>query len=151
MQGFNNGIPKDVPDETSISISHETGVMYNMIGKPIECMLIMLEDYLDEWVYLSFNVIEGFHMNETMKTIILANHPMDISNRTYSLKHNILQDKLVPNLEVPIEEEIHSKDDIVYQKLYHFAKYAIKNKLQLMVTVTYSIQMESLYLLMDWH
>lgn len=49
---------------------------------------------------------------------------MDASNRIYSLK-DIIEDRLVAEPEVPIEKEIQSEDDIEYQDLCPFKKYAI--------------------------
>ena len=49
---------------------------------------------------------------------------MDASNRIYSLK-DIIEDRLVADPEVPIEKEIQSEDDIEYQDLCPFKKYAI--------------------------
>ena len=52
---------------------------------------------------------------------------MDASNRIYSLK-DIIEDRLVAEPEVPIEKEIQSEDDIEYQDLCPFEKYAIENE-----------------------
>ena len=128
--------PKDVFDEIAMSISSETGEMYPPFGginHPIECMLAMSEDYPGEWIKLGFNSIEGFtyergHEYE-LRVIrrILANPPMDSSNRTYSLK-DIIEDRLVAEPEVPVDKEIQSGEDIEYQELCPFEKYAIENE-----------------------
>lgn len=133
VSGCLDDAPKDVVEEISMSISSETGVMYPLFGgkeHPIECMLAMSEDYPGEWIHLGFNSIEGFtyergHEYElrVIRTI-LANPPMDASDRTYSLK-DIIEDRLVAEPEVPIEKEILSEDDIEYQDLCPFEKYAI--------------------------
>lgn len=128
--------PKDVVEEISMSISSETGEMYPLFGginHPIECMLVMSEDYPGEWIKLGFNSIEGFtyergHEYElrVIRTI-LANPPMDASDRTYSLK-SILYDRLVAEPEVPVDKEIQSEEAIEYQDLCPFEKYAIYPK-----------------------
>lgn len=126
--------PKDVTEEICISVSSETGVMYPpFYEEGVECMLVMSEDNPGVWEYLGFDEIEGFtyergheYYLRVIRTI-LANPPMDASNRIYSLK-DIIEDRLVAEPEVPIEKEIQSEDDIEYQDLCPFEKYAIENE-----------------------
>lgn len=128
---INDDNPKDVTEEICMSVSSETGVMYPpFFEEGVECMLVMSEDNPGEWEHLGFNEIEGFtyergheYYLRVMRTI-LANPPMDASNRKYSLK-DIIEDRLVAKPEVPIEKEIQSEDDIEYQDLCPFEKYAI--------------------------
>ena len=126
--------PKDVTEEICISVSSETGVMYPpFYEEGVECMLVMSEDNPGVWEHLGFGEIEGFtyergheYYLRVIRTI-LANPPMDASNRIYSLK-DIIEDRLVAQPEVPIEKEIQSEDDIEYQDLCPFEKYAIENE-----------------------
>jgi len=123
--------PKDVTKEICMSVSSETGVMYPpFYEEGVECMLVMSEDNPGVWEHLGFGEIEGFtyergheYYLRVIRTI-LANPPMDASNRIYSLK-DIIEDRLVAEPEVPIEKEIQSEDDIEYQDLCPFEKYAI--------------------------
>ena len=124
--------PKDVTEEICISVSSETGVMYPpFYEEGVECMLVMSEDNPGVWEHLGFGEIEGFtyergheYYLRVIRTI-LANPPMDASNRIYSLK-DIIEDRLVAEPEVPIEKEIQSEDDIEYQDLCPCEKYAIE-------------------------
>lgn len=126
--------PKDVTEEIYMSVSSETGVMYPpFFEEGVECMLVMSEDNPGVWEHLGFYEIEGFtyergheYYLRVMRTI-LANPPMDASNRTYSLK-DIIEDRLVAKPEVPIEKEIQSENDIEYQDLCPFGKYAVENE-----------------------
>ena len=126
--------PKDVTEEICISVSSETGVMYPpFYEEGVECMLVMSEDNPGVWEHLGFGEIEGFtyergheYYLRVIRTI-LANPPMDASNRIYSLK-DIIEDRLVAEPEVPIEKEIQSEDDIEYQDLCPFKKYAVENE-----------------------
>ena len=131
---FDDDAPKDIVEEISMIISSETGVMYPpFFEEGAECMLAMPEDSRGEWIQLGFNEIKGFtyergHEYELLVIrTILANPPMDSSDRTYTLK-SILYDRLVAEPEVPIEKEILSEDDIEYQELCPFAKYAVENE-----------------------
>ena len=127
--------PKDIVDEILMSVSSETGVMYPpFFEEGVECMLVMSEDNPGVWEHLGFGAIEGFtyergheYYLRVIRTI-LANPPMDASNRTYSLK-DIIEDRIVAKPEVPIEKEIQSEDDIEYQDLCPFEKYAIAKEL----------------------
>ncbi|MBQ8501073.1 MAG: DUF4377 domain-containing protein [Bacteroides sp.] len=118
-----------------MSVSSETGVMYPpFFEEGVECMLVMSEDNPGVWEHLGFGAIEGFtyergheYYLRVIRTI-LANPPMDASNRTYSLK-DIIEDRIVAKPEVPIEKEIQSEDDIEYQDLCPFEKYAIAKEL----------------------
>lgn len=131
---INDDNPKDVTEEICMSVSSETCVMYPpFFEEGVECMLVMSEDNPGEWEHLGFNEIEGFtyergheYYLRVMRTI-LANPPMDASNRKYSLK-DIIEDRLAAKPEVPIEKEIQSEDDIEYQDLCPFGKYAIENE-----------------------
>ena len=121
--------PQDSVKEIRMLVSAETGVMYAK-ENPIECMLVKTEGDSEEWQPLGFNSIEGFTYIKgheyylSVKRTILANPPADGSDRTYSLIR-ILQDRLVTEPEIPVDEEITSEEDIEYQDLCPFEKYAI--------------------------
>lgn len=137
VSGCSEDEPKEVVKEIAMSISSETGVMYDVFDNnqehPIECMLVMSEDNPGVWKPFEFNRIEGFtyergHEYELrVKRTILANPPMDASDRTYSLI-SILQDRLVTEPEIPIDKEIKSEDDIEYYDLCPLDKYAIDHE-----------------------
>ncbi len=123
--------PKDVVKEIKMYVSSETDSM-SVFGSEqrIECMLVMSEDDPGKWKTLDFNAINGFTYERgheyylSVKRTILANPPMDSSDRTYSLIR-ILEDKLVKEPEVSVDKEIKSEKDIEYQDLCPFEKYAI--------------------------
>lgn len=137
VPGCSDDEPKDIVKEINMSISSETGVMYGLFDRdkanPIECMLVMSEDNPGVWETLGFNAIEGFtyekgHEYELrIKRTILANPPMDGSNRTYSLVR-ILMDKLVVEPEIPVKKEIKSEKDIAYHDLCPIDKYKINQE-----------------------
>lgn len=126
--------PKDTIKEIAMSVSSETDITYDLFDDkreyPIECMLVMSEDNPGVWVPLRFGLIEGFTYERgheyylRVKRTILANPPMDASDRTYSLVR-ILDDRLVAEPEVPVEKEIKSEEDIAYYDLCPFEKYAV--------------------------
>ncbi len=119
-----------------MEVSAETGVTYHWGDDkkehPIECMLVKLPDNPEVWQPLTFGSIEGFTYERgheyylSVKKTILANPPADAPNCTYSLI-KILSDRLVVEPEVPVDKEITSLDDIEYQALCPFDKYAIEN------------------------
>ena len=126
--------PKDVVGEICVSVSAETGVMYDLFDSnrefPIECMLVMSEDNPGVWEPLRFGAINGFtyergheYYLRVVRTI-LANPPADAPDRTYSLK-SIIEDRLIAEPEVPIEPEVETEEDIEYQELCPFDKYSI--------------------------
>lgn len=100
---------------------------------PIECMLVMSEDFPGETLTLGFNQIEGFTYERgheyylLVKRTILANPPADASDRTYSLVR-ILEDRVVAEPEVPVDKEIKSEEDIEYNDLCPFEKYSISKE-----------------------
>lgn len=125
--------PQDAVKEIKMSVSSETGVMYDLLDEkgeyPIECMLVMSEDNPGVWEPLGFNSIEGFtyvrgheYYLSVMRTI-LANPRADTSDRTYSLIR-ILEDRVVTEPEVPVDMKITSEKDIEYYDLCPFEKYA---------------------------
>lgn len=128
--------PKDSVKEIRMEVSAETGVTYHWGDDkkehPIECMLVKLPDNPEVWQPLTFGSIEGFTYERgheyylSVKKTILANPPADAPNCTYSLI-KILSDRLVVEPEVPVDKEITSLDDIEYQALCPFDKYAIEN------------------------
>lgn len=126
-----NDEPKDEVKEIKMSISPETGTRY-IFGseQPVECMLVMSEDYPGEWMPLDFNSIKGFTYERgheyylSVERTILANPPADASDRTYSLIR-ILQDRVITDPEVKVDKEIKSEEDIEYQELCPFDKYQI--------------------------
>ena len=129
--------PKDLVNEIRMQVSAETGVMYawpdDKMEHSIECMLVMSEDNPGVWEPLGFGRIEGFTYERgheyylSVKRTILANPPADASDRTYSLIR-ILQDRLVTEPEVTIDKEIKSEEDIEYNDLCPFEKYAISKE-----------------------
>ena len=82
--------PKDVVNEIKMSVSAETGT-YIPWGSdtPVECMLVMSEDNPGVWEPLGFNSIKWFTYERgheyylSVERTILANPPMDGSDRTY--------------------------------------------------------------------
>lgn len=129
--------PKDSVKEIRMQISAETGYMYawtdDKMENPIECMLVMSEDFPGETLTLGFNQIEGFTYERgheyylLVKRTILANPPADASDRTYSLVR-ILEDRVVAEPEVPVDKEIKSEEDIEYNDLCPFEKYSISKE-----------------------
>lgn len=129
--------PQDRVDEIRMWVSAETGVMYDLFDAegtyPIECMLVMFEDNPGVQEPLGLGRIEGFTYERgheyylSVKRTILANPPMDGSDRRYSLI-SILEDRLVTEPEVPVDEEIKSENDIEYYELCPFQKYAISEE-----------------------
>lgn len=81
---------------------------------------------------MDFGTIEGFTYERgheyylSVRKTILANPPADSPNCTYSLI-KILSDKIVTEPEVPIDKDITSINDIEYQELCPFDKYAIES------------------------
>lgn len=126
--------PKDSVKEIRMSVSPETGIMYDLFDYkreyPIECMLVMSEDNPGVWQHLAFNSIEGFTYERgheyylSVRRTILANPPADASDRTYSLIR-VLEDRLVTEPEVSVDKEIKSEEDIEYYDLCPFEKYSI--------------------------
>lgn len=137
MSACSDDEPKDTVREIRMEVSSETGVMYDLFDDkqehPIECMMVMTEDHPGQWVPMGFGTIEGFTYERgheyylSVKKTTLANPPADASNSTYSLI-KILMDKLVVEPEIPVDKEITSIDDIKYQELCPFDKYAIENQ-----------------------
>ncbi len=131
----NNDEPKDKVQEINIEISAETGVTYHWGDDkkeyPIECMLVKLPDDPDRWQPMMFGEIEGFIYERgheyylSVRRTTLANPPADASCYIYSLI-KILSDKLVVEPEEPVDKEITSINDIEYQNLCPFNKYAIE-------------------------
>ena len=125
---------KDITKEMNMSISAEPGVMYDLFDSmgehPIECMRVMTEDEPGRWQNLYFSEIKGFtyergHEYELrVKRTILANPPLDASNRTYELVR-ILADKKVEEVAEPVEKVVKSEVDIEYEQQCPVEKYAI--------------------------
>lgn len=128
--------PKDEMQIISMSISEETGIIYDLFDTnkeyPIECMLVMEEDAPRVWQPMTFGTIKGFtyekgHSYELkVKRTWLANPPMDASAYTYELVQ-ILEDRIITEPDEPTDtdKEIHSEADIEYQELCPYEKYAI--------------------------
>ena len=125
---------KDITNEINMSISAEPGVMYDLFDSmgehPIECMRVMTEDEPGRWQNLYFSEIKGFtyergHEYELrVKRTILADPPLDASNRTYELVR-ILADKKVEEVAEPAEKEVKTETDIEYEQQCPVEKYAI--------------------------
>lgn len=135
VSGCIDNAPKDVVNEIKMSVSSETGT-YIPWGSdtPVECMLVMSEENPGVWTQLDFNGIKGFTYERgheyylSVERTILANPPMDGSDRTYSLLR-ILQDRIVTEPEKPAEKEINSEEDIEYYDMCPFDKYAIEKEI----------------------
>ena len=60
----NNDEPGDKTKDIIMSVSEETGIMYDIFDDkrehPIECLRVMDEDFPGEWRNLSMTAIEGF-------------------------------------------------------------------------------------------
>ena len=129
--------PKDSVKEIRMLVSAETGVTYawgdDMKENPIECMLVKTEGDSEEWQNLGFEQIKGFSYERgheyylSVKRTILANPPADASDRTYELIR-VLEDRLVVDPEIPVDKEIKSEEDIEYNDLCPFEKYAIRKE-----------------------
>ena len=125
---------KDITNVIAVSVSPETGVMYSLFDgmgeHPMECMRVMTEDEPGVWQNLSFVAIKGFtyergHEYELrVKRTILANPPMDASNRIYELTR-ILADRKVVDFAGPIAKVIKTEADIEYEESCPVEKYAI--------------------------
>ncbi len=132
---LNDDEPKDRVEEIRIEVSAETGVTYHWGDDkreyPIECMLVKLPDDPDRWQPMMFGEIEGFTYERgheyylSVRRTTLSNPPADASCYIYSLI-KILSDKLVVEPEEPVDKEITSINDIEYQNLCPFNKYAIE-------------------------
>ena len=127
--------PKDKIREIYVEVSSETGVTYHWGDDkrehPIECMLVKLPDNPDIWQPMLFGKIEGFTYERgheyylSVRRTTLANPPADASCYTYALK-KVLSDRLVEAPEEPADKNVSSINDIEYQKLCPFDKYAIE-------------------------
>ena len=125
---------KNIVNEMNMSVSAETGVMYDLFDSlrehPIECMRVMTADEPGRWQNLHFTDVKGFtyergHEYELrVKRTILANPPQDASNRTYELVR-ILSDKKVEDVAEPDEKVVKSEADIEYEQQCPVEKYAI--------------------------
>ena len=128
--------PKDKVKAISMEVAPETGVTYpwgdDKQEHPIECMLVKLPDNPATWQPMMFGEIEGFTYERghayylRVRQTTLANPPADASCYTYSLI-KILSDKLVAEPEVPADKNVTSIDDIEYQELCPFDKYAMES------------------------
>ena len=135
----NDDEPKDVVKEIMMSVSHETGITYDLFDTnaeyPIECMLVKEEGGDGKWQPLMFGAIEGFtyvkgHSYELLvRKTILANPPADGSNCRYKLI-KILDDRVVTEPETPEEPVIESEADIEYYDQCPFDKYAIEPEIK---------------------
>ena len=135
----NDDEPKDIVKEIRMSVSHETGITYDLFDTnaeyPIECMLVKEEGGDGRWTTLAFGAIEGFtyvkgHSYELrVRKTILANPPADGSNCRYKLIE-ILDDRVVTEPETPEEPVIESEADIEYYDLCPFDKYAIEPEMK---------------------
>lgn len=131
-----NDEPTDQTKEIMMSVSSETGFMYDLFDTerryPIECMLVMSEDDPDVWVTLGFGRIEGFTYERghqyylQVKRTILANPPQDDSNRRYTLVR-ILDDRKIVEPETPKVKEINTEADIEYYDSCPINKYEISS------------------------
>lgn len=128
--------PKDKVKEIRMEVSSETGFTYHWGDDkkeyPIECMLVKLPNDPGIWQPMMFGEIEGFSYERgheyylSVRQTTLANPPADASCYTYSLI-KILSDRIVEDSEVPVDKDITSLNDIEYQKLCPFNKYATES------------------------
>ena len=126
---------KDRIEDIRIVVSAETGITYgwpdDMKEHPIECMLVKMPDDPDRWQPMLFGEIDGFTYERgheyylSVRRTTFANPPADGSRYTYSLI-KVLSDKLIMEPEEPVDKEITSINDIKYQNLCPFNKYAIE-------------------------
>lgn len=133
---LNDDEPKDKVDDIIIEVSAETGITYHWGDDnkefPIECMLVKMPNEPDRWQPMMFGEIEGFTYERgheyylSVRRTTLANPPADASRYTYLLI-KILSDKLVVEPEVSVDKDISSMNDIKYQELCPFDKYAIES------------------------
>ena len=127
---------KDKTREIRLEVSYETGITYGWPDDkkehPIECMLVKMPDDQDRWQPMMFGEIEGFTYERgheyclSVRRTTLANPPADASCYTYSLI-KILSDRIIAEPEVPIDKDVASINDIEYQELCPFNKYAIES------------------------
>ena len=127
--------PKDKVKEIRMEVSSETGITYiwgdDKKEHPIECMLVRMPDDPFTLQPMMFGEIEGFTYERgheyylSVKQTTLANPPADASCYTYSLIR-ILSDRLVTEPETPADKDVTSIDDIEYQRLCPFDKYAME-------------------------
>ena len=132
----NDDEPKDKVKEIRMEVSSETGITYlwgdDKKERPIECMLVRMPDDPFTLQPMMFGEIEGFTYERgheyylSVKQTTLANPPADASCYTYSLI-SILSDRLVAEPEVPADKNVTSIEDIEYQELCPFDKYAIES------------------------
>ncbi len=132
---LNDDDPKDKVEDIRMVVCAETGVTYHWGDDkrehPIECMLVKLPDDPDRWQPMMFGEIEGFTYERgheyylSVRRTTLANPPADASCYTYSLI-KVLSDKLVTDPVEPVDKEITSINDIEYENLCPFYKYAIE-------------------------
>lgn len=121
----NDDEPRDKTKDIIMSVSEETGIMYDIFDDksehPIECLRVMDEDFPGEWRNLPMTAIEGFEYESghmyTLKVrrTILANPPADASAYTYRLLQ-ILEDRIWP--EEPKEDNkiiVNKEEDIPYE------------------------------------
>lgn len=133
---LNDDEPKDKVEDIIIEVSVETGITYHWGDDnkeyPIECMLVKMPNEPDRWQPMMFGEIEGFTYERgheyylSVRRTTLANPPADASRYTYLLI-KILSDKLVVEPEVSVDKDISSMNDIKYQELCPFDKYAIES------------------------
>ena len=141
--------PKERGKEIRIEVSSKTGITYQPddVNKEhqIECMLVKMPDAPDIWQPMMFGEIEGFTYESgheyylSVRQTTLANPSGDAPCYTYSLIR-VLYDRVVTESEEPVDKEITSINDIEYQELCPFDKYAIESLYYINVDgeITYS-------------
>lgn len=133
LSGCGDDESKDEAGIVMMSVSSEITVM-NALGAdalcPVECMLVRIEGEDGQWRPLPMGSIEHFNYERgheyelRVKRTILANPPMDGSDRTYTLL-SVVSDRMVTAPEEPVEKVVKSESDIEYAALAPIKKYAV--------------------------
>ncbi|RNC66209.1 DUF4377 domain-containing protein [Proteiniphilum sp. X52] len=116
---------KDKSKVINMSISSDTGVMYNIFDErgisPMECMLVSEEGGNGEWNTMAFGTIQGFDYEKgyeyelRVKKTTLGNPPADGSLHTYELL-TVLHKKKIKEPEPPIEVIVNTEEDIPFKE-----------------------------------
>lgn len=120
-----DGELKDKSKVINISISSDTGVMYNIFDEtgifPMECMLVIEEGRNGEWNTMAFSTIQGFDYEKgyeyelRVKKTTLDNPPADGSIYTYELL-TVLYKKKIKEPETPVKVIVNTEEDIPFKE-----------------------------------
>ncbi|SFL37105.1 protein of unknown function [Porphyromonadaceae bacterium KH3CP3RA] len=116
---------KDKSKVINMSISSDTGVMYNIFDEtgifPMECMLVTEEGGNGEWNTMAFGTIQGFDYEKgyeyelRVKKTTLGNPPADGNLYTYELL-TVLHKKKIKEPETPVEVIVNTEEDIPFKE-----------------------------------